>query len=314
MSYPIPPKFPLERLSVSVIKQFLQCERKYQYQFIDHLAPRKYQSALEFGTIGHKFLERFYKTTEFSINSFIEELKNKSDYSNFDADSMQKYVLDIFVLSGMIKAYIEYYKLDKNEWDILYVEEDFTLGHYDGEAGNPGFYGKPDLVVREKKTGRIYVIDHKFYSRISDSLLKKLPMDYQLHSYIKMVNIALEKSGSNDKVYGAIYNIIQKSGKRLKKNQTIEELAKEMYDDYTTNPQDFFHREYVIITDYNTKNFDKEIEISIDDMHDKHFSGRFRQNTNACDTYGECPFLELCLRGDDARFLYKVVPPYWEKK
>lgn len=307
--------FPLERLSISKVKEFLNCQRKYQYRHIDKLVPRMYQRALEFGTVGHKFLELFYtamsegKLLEFDINEAFDKISKTNQFDGFDAASSQQWNLDLFVIRGMIEAYVQHYRSDENLWEILSVEKDFLLGK-EGDYGGASFSktafrGKPDLIVRNKSDGKIWVVDHKFLAQISAGALKKLPMDYQIHAYIKMFNQQLEAQGSKERVAGAIYNIVKKSGKRLKKNQTPSELAREMFDDYTETPSDYFHREYVIVTEHNTKSFDAFIAQASLDMHDKHFTGRFSQNINACDTYGECPYIELCLRGKDAEFLYR---------
>lgn len=307
----------LTSFSVSRMREFLSCEKRYEYKYVMNLAPRTYARALEFGNMGHKFLELYYEhirqgnTPETYDFDGVEKLiRTERGEEDFDAFSKQAFETDMYALKGMIPSYINYYKEDTKKFEVLLTElmmKDDII--YEGIT----FKGKPDLVVAERSTGYVWVVDHKFLAQVTQGLIRKLPLDYQVHAYLKMMEVYLKTLNRPElKLRGVIYNIVKKSGKRVKKDQSISDYQQELFADYTEKPQEYFFREYVIVTPYQTRNFKDFVLQMAKDMNRKHALGGFKQNVYACDNYGECPYMELCLQGvDEAKHLFK---PNWEKK
>lgn len=296
-----------ESVSISQIREFLTCEQRYKYKYIDYLVPRIYMRALEFGSIGHKFLEEHYKAVQenrtLNIIETLDKIKEDRGYTDFDAFTLQKFETDLYMALGMFEAYTEYYAKDKDKWDILLAESMLSLPE---KISTRTFLGKPDLIVREKETGLVWVIDHKFLSQVSEGLIKKLPMDHQVHAYIQMTRHWLDTLGHSDwQIRGVIYNVIKKSQRRLKKDQTLAQYQKELHDCYVEEPDQFFTRQHVIVTDHHTRHFNTFMQQVVKDMETRENDGQYKRNIYACDNYGECPYLDLCLSGEMSKHLYK---------
>ena len=293
-------------ISVSKIREFVSCQKRFEYKYVQGLEARTYQRPLEFGSIGHKFLELWYKSlkdnTVYDAMAVAEQIKLARGFDGFDAYSLQQFETDVFTACGMIEAYIQHYKTDIENYEILLIEE---MVNYETEINGIRLRGVPDLILKEKKSNFVWVVDHKFLAQITEGMVKKLPLDYQVHAYLKMVKPWLEKNHPTLFLRGVIYNIVRKPSKRLKKDQTLSEYQKELFEDYLLRPSEFFYREMPIVTPQLMQNFDGFLDIITMDIKEKVASGKFLQNIFACDNYGQCAFLDLCLYGNASRHLYK---------
>lgn len=303
----------LVNFSASKIRQFLSCEKKYEYKYVDGLLPRTYQRALEFGSIGHKFLENWYTHLkdggEFNLKAISETIKTDRGLEDFDSFTTQAFETDLYTVHGMIAAYTKFYENDPKQWEILAVEQ---LIDYAQSFEGIHLRGIPDLVVKERNSDFVWIIDHKFLAQITQGLLKKLPLDIQVHMYLKMVKQYINKLYPELKIRGVIYNIVRKPGIRQKKDESLEAFQLRLFKDYSDRPEEFFFREYVIVTEHNIAMFEEFMTNIAIDMKRKHSTGKFIQNVFACDQYGECPYIELCLRGKEAAsYLFKQIerPP-----
>lgn len=293
-------------VSITQIREFLTCEQRYDYRYNQLLSPRIYQRALEFGSIGHKFLEEHYVALKegrsLSIVETLEKIKQDRIAQEMDAFTLQKFETDLFMAYGMFQAYTTYYKSDTEKWEILLAEDMLSLPE---KINGLTFRGKPDLIVREKNSGFIWVIDHKFMAQVSEGLIKKLPMDHQVHAYIQMTRHWLKEKGHDWPIRGVIYNVVKKSQRRLKAKQTLPEFQKELHDCYLETPDDYFLRQHVIVTDHHIRYFNTFMNQVTGDMARRQEDKQYKRNIYACDSYGECPFLDLCLNGEVSEHLYK---------
>lgn len=296
----------METFSATKIREFVTCQKRYQYRYVDGLAPRAYIRALEFGSIGHKFLEEYYKSlrdgTPYDTKAVAEQIKEARGLEGFDAYSMQTFETDVFTACGMIEAYINHYKSDNELYEVLLVEQ---MLQYSSKFNDRILRGVPDVILKERKSKFVWIVDHKFLTNITEGLVKKLPLDYQIQAYLKMGKEWLAKTHPDLILRGAIYNVVRKPSKKLKKNQTLTEYQHELFEDYSLRPEEFFYRELPIVTDKHIENFDTFLDIVTGDMIEKERTGKYLQNIFACDNYGLCPFIDLCLYGDSSRHLFK---------
>ena len=294
-------------VSISQIREFLTCEQRYDYRYNQMLSPRIYQRALEFGSIGHKFLEEHYvalkNKQELSITETLEKIKIDRVSQEMDAFTLQKFETDLFMAYGMFQAYTQFYKSDTDKWEIILAEDMLQLPE---KINGLTFRGKPDLIVRERNSGFVWVIDHKFMAQVSEGLIKKLPMDHQVHAYMQMTRHWLDSTDRKDwPIRGVIYNVVKKSQKRLKQKQTLPEFQQELHDTYLETPDEYFLRQHVIVTDHHIRYFNTFMNQVTKDMAVRQEDKQYKRNIYACDNYGECPFMDLCLNGETSVHLYK---------
>jgi hypothetical protein len=303
----------IERFSPTKLRTFVTCERKYKYQYIDRLAPLIYQRPLEFGSMGHTILEKYYihkqltddgKESSFSLTDILAEIREAREAIGFSGNTVQFFEQDMAALEGMLIAYVAKYNNFEKDYHILGVEQRIL-----SEQRYAGIQleGIIDALWTDEN-GKHWVVDHKFMSRINETWVRKMPLDYQTHTYIKLANEWLAAKGL-DPVRGILFNVIKKPTKRLKQKQSIREYMMEISSDYIERPGEFYHRVPVIVTTQHRADFEEFLNRVSADMLRAHELESFRQNVYQCDVMGVCPFLELCLHGKEALHYYKTRTP-----
>lgn len=166
----LPPNF---KFSFSSISAFSQCPMLFYLQYIQKV-PQIENSFAQYGSFCHSLLEAYSKNKipDFAL---AEEYEKNYDanvttaWPPFPKGMPQKYYEQ-----GL--QYFESFSGWGDNYEILSVEEKFQL-----DIGGYPFVGLADLVLRDKNTGDITVIDHK--SKSSSTMAKDLPT-YRRQLYI----------------------------------------------------------------------------------------------------------------------------------
>lgn len=154
---------PFRKISNSEATDALTCERLYFNAYIrggQGLAPKKLRGPLAIGGCGHEALEVYFRNRKDGVSHDESVNKSIQHLSNMIAD------LDncIYDMEAIIKARIclDRYFLhygDHSDWTILQVEK-----LYEMQIPNQPFSVpmRLDLLVHDKSTGKILLVDHKF--------------------------------------------------------------------------------------------------------------------------------------------------------
>ena len=182
-------------VSHSEVDQYLSCERKHYYAFGKQLQSQHMSDSLTRGTLGHEALEVYYKEIQQGTSPDESALAALDHFKEFIEKGY-----DLGLLADLQDLLLRYFAVAPS-WDetyeILYVEQEFRLNISD----NIEYPYKPDLIVQDRVTGRIYVLDHKFiYNFYTVDDMKISP---QLPKYIG----ALRSNGIN--VHSGLYNMLR---------------------------------------------------------------------------------------------------------
>jgi hypothetical protein len=155
-------------LDSSKISTYLECNRKYQLSYQEHLVTLESQPALDKGTIGHKFLEYYYNcrkdgasvgdSTQMAIVSTTDWLKTQEQFNYLPPE-------EIRFLFNRLTIYTAYYSGDN--FKILGTEVGFSKELFKTQDYIYIVEGKIDVVI-EDSDGKIAYKDHKFQSRKYD--------------------------------------------------------------------------------------------------------------------------------------------------
>lgn len=160
-------------VSVSQVKSWLMCPRKYQFQYVLGAEPAHRPVALAFGTAVHRALESFYERlrddgrkpsvdevqTAF-VDRWAVEVRDPLPLrydDGQDADGLKDMgvaLLDAFCRQGFVPD------------EVLAVEQPFAMELVDpqtGEVCDIPLVGAIDLVARHQ--GRVWLIEHKTAAR-----------------------------------------------------------------------------------------------------------------------------------------------------
>lgn len=144
----------MRRISNSEASAFLQCERKWYYQYALNLEPIKHSESLSRGVIGHECLAVYYEHL----------LVNPEDFATAEQKAQEnlfKYFQTEFeteMLSNLLKLLQRYFSVCRDYgWKILQVERLLSVPVNDDYE----YVMRLDLLVR-LRDGRVALVDHKF--------------------------------------------------------------------------------------------------------------------------------------------------------
>ena len=133
----------------------------------------------DYGTFCHKLLEQWAKR---EIPSFALAEEYEAQYETEVTHSFPPFPKGMpqkYFDAGL--AYFETFDGFGDEWEVIASEERFEIN-----IGGYPFVGVVDLVLRNKTTGELWVIDHK--SKSESSMKKELPVfRRQLYTYAAFV-------------------------------------------------------------------------------------------------------------------------------
>jgi hypothetical protein len=181
-------------VSHSEVDQYLSCERKHYYAFGKGLQSNHQSESLTRGTLGHEVLEVYYKSIQQGISPDDSAMNALDHFQVF----IGKYDLGLLAdLQNLLLRYFAVAPAWDETYEILHVEDEFRLDI----SEDIQYPYKPDLIVQDRLTSRIFVLDHKFiYNFYTVDDMKISP---QLPKYIG----ALRANGI--KVHGGLYNMLR---------------------------------------------------------------------------------------------------------
>ena len=188
-------------ISQSEVDAFLSCRRKHYYAHGEKIAPIQSSAALNRGTIGHDALDAYFTARK--------EGKSHNDCAQAGIDRLNSHFSteNIKVLTELTPILTYWFSNAAQEltghWEILEVEKEYRLEVPGGQVNGDTliFPFKIDLLIKDKHSGKKYIVDNKFIQDFySNDLISVLP---QLAKYVG----AMRMMGHN--VSGAFYNMIR---------------------------------------------------------------------------------------------------------
>lgn len=241
-------------VSYSELDTYRQCPLKHFLAYAQrYTKPPKPDSALAKGSLYHAVMEMHYKAIMKAQHKYpagripvdkesrlLDKITQKVDEYLRDEQTGEFYSDQHALISWMYEGYVEQYGIDR-QWKIMAVEHQIVTPLRD-EQGNRSRYhlkAKIDLLVMERATGKLWVIDHKSGANLPSQ------MDLEIDDQFGLYCWAMNQMGRP--VAGAIH-----SANRTTRNQAD-------YPDYTgkSRPQTLeqrMKRTYLARSDKELKN------------------------------------------------------------
>lgn len=200
------------------IMDLKRCPKKWYWKWRLGLTPKaKSFSALDLGTWVHDALAAWYSLPPKArtLQALLEAYR-AIVYAAIHGSDAPTYVIDnaheLAKLGlAMLRAYAEKYQGDR-AWDVIGAEIPLEI-EITGE--NHLTYGryrlKLDLAVRDRTTGKIWIIEHKTAKVIR---IEHLTIDGQARPYGALAELAMKRVGilaKGDRVAGILYNYLRKA-------------------------------------------------------------------------------------------------------
>lgn len=169
----------LERYSFSKLSSFYTCKLGYQLSYIEHLKGQSNSFAL-YGTFVHELMEKYAKgeIDLYDLPDVYEEKFEKEVNIPFP-DSPFCDLKSLYYKQGLnfLQKFLGY-----ENYEILGIEKEFTI-----QIDDWLFNGFIDLILRDKKTNELIILDYKSKAKFKNKLEKqKYARQLYLYSiYIK---------------------------------------------------------------------------------------------------------------------------------
>ena len=162
------------RISNSETSAYLQCERKWYYNYALNLEPVTTGKALSRGIIGHEVLAAYYSHLLNAPGDYENAKKAAwSCFAQFATDSQADVVM-LGELRQLISRYFDFSRGDG--WKILAVEQTYDIDVND----QFNYVMRLDLLA--EIDGKVVLVDHKFVYEHYDQ--NTLDMNVQMPKYI----------------------------------------------------------------------------------------------------------------------------------
>jgi hypothetical protein len=269
-------------LNQSRIQFFLNCKRKYMWQFEENLVIDRPQFPLKDGTACHAGLEALYggATPEEAVQHALDTYDRSFDgvpILGLEEKDLVREHRDL--VERLTRGYVEHYG---QEEDFVVIQPEVSGRVEVGDGTGVFLIFRTDGIISMRR--RLWLLETKTMARLGKTDLQKYEMDLQLTSYIYAV-----RKSMGQPIAGVLLNALVK----------------------TKEPR--YHRELFLRTDKALAEFEQQFvemareiawrRLRIAEGEDPKIV--FYQNTQECFRYGVCAYRPLCLEDDEGtRLLY----------
>lgn len=177
-------------VSYSELDAYRQCPLKHHLAYkLRYSKPAQEGGALSRGSLYHEVLELHYKILKVHGQNPRALKTARGEVSKLLSDPVTGKRTDQQELVWwMYQGYVEVYGADR-AWEILEIEKPFEVLMVEASDRHPQiqFKGKIDLLVRERRTGKLLVVDHKSGAELPTA--KVIELDDQFGLYLKVAQL-----------------------------------------------------------------------------------------------------------------------------
>lgn len=195
-----------ELYTSSRLRVLRACLRLHYYRYALGIYMPETDS-MRFGTVGHRALEAWYRAW---MDGYLEG-RLPAALAVIDA-ARELSAWDRIKLSVLVRAYDA--RWGGEGWEVLAVEVEFRYQLGDNIIG-----GKIDAIIRDRKDGRVYVVEHKTTgvdASLGSAYWEKLTIDTQVSIYIDGAGML------GYEVAGCIYDVLKRPGHEPKLATPLE--------------------------------------------------------------------------------------------
>lgn len=261
--------------SVSALKTFLECPKKYELAYVERLSPKVAPGAFWLGTAIHRILQVWYESlkpgrVDLEVEKILDEL-------SATLSSMPPGIAkNLGILRGVAATYPAW-ALRHDTFTVRGVE---VAGRFD--ELNYRLDGLVEMPDGHPNAG-LWVLEHKTHS---------LGRETRYHDTARFDLQPLVYSSAVPGIKGIIYNFIGKPAIRLRVGETDMEFSERLVAEYKETPDRFFTRAwYPVTAPREAASAEIRAGKALLDAAEK--SG-YPKNTMACNATFPCQFLKLC--------------------
>lgn len=233
------------------------CEKKWFFRYHAGLTTSATPAPLRYGSLWHECLAAWYRSQcKMSVaelmaavvapwREFREQWQREQAAHNdgiIDSEAEDEDAEMAVLIEGMLTGYLAEFATDADGWEVIAVEAQAArpLGFKDAIMLANGervertwlYGGALDLIVRERATGNVWLVEHKTTSQSDLSqYVHKLHWDPQIRGYAWIMLAPVRESDVREpmRLTGVIYNVARKKLPRepelLKNGKALSKAA-----------------------------------------------------------------------------------------
>lgn len=309
-----------EIIDYSALSTYIECPRKFLFNYMMHLSSLKKNLNLVFGSAWHYGLEKVYKeiktrdekklplltpqeATVISTKAFQalwQAEEAPEEWPNEDA---------IFPKSPghATNVYYEYWKEfleeDNKEWQVIGIEEPFFIDLSKIKSGLPSYIGRMDLILQNREKPQIIkIIDHKSAKMVTKITNTSYQTSFQTLGYVAAGGMFFNQLPSME------YNVALFQKSKIAFHRYLYNIRK-------AQVNDFFHE--LISHVERLLNDIKQLHIDITELTDRNDSlNCFARNRGiACTSYmSPCRYFDLCQIRNNPLDWFQTLPQGFARK
>ena len=309
----------LPLLTNSRLKAFRACPRYHRLRYLDRIVPSRDADEVRFGTLWHHAQEAWWLARAGAATLSGAQAHDVALASAIEALGKHAGESDAFELAEARALMLAYaIRWADQPYDVLLVESEFRAPLVNPATGAASrtwqLAGKLDVLVRDRRDGRPYLVEHKTTSQDASegsTYWRRLRMDGQISQYyVGAATLGFE-------VAGCIYDVVRRPGLRPLKATPPEKrkLTKDgrLYAtqrDRDEDASDYFLRVTEAIADSAGASFVRGVVVRLEDevrehladtwalgrlMREAEIAGCHVRNVDACERYRRlCEYLPIC--------------------
>tara|TARA_R100000388_G_C7227182_1_gene152434 strand:+ start:227 stop:1174 length:948 start_codon:yes stop_codon:yes gene_type:complete len=287
-----------EHFSASSISAYERCQKLYDYEYNQRYRPINISTSLKTGLMMHDAQEMYLRG--FNQLAVLDSITQEVRDNAWDKDPLL-----LPKLRSYIKGYYNRWEREDKEafgtkrYEVMEIEEDFRFNALGPGTDSPAFVGRVDGVLRDVIDDSILLMEHKNVSSKdwqdpTSISWQSLPMNNQVTIYAEYL-----KRKYDLPVY-LWYDVVITSpntkpkivDRKTKARESIEAFEERLTDSYLENGVDNYIRRKIPVLENSHKYRMMEIvEIAEEASRMIHP----KRNTQACKSFGGCPFFQSCL-------------------
>jgi hypothetical protein len=301
----------LELLTISRLSVARSCQRQHQIRYELGYRPVEIGGARKFGTLVHRALEAWWlalaagKAHDECLADAIAAVRAGGG-DPFEAAKAE----------AMIVAY--HHRWKDEPYDVLAVEQEFRAPLRNPSTGALSrtweLAGKIDVIVRDRNTGRVLIVEHKTSSEDitpGSGYWRRLRMDGQVSVYFVGADSVGMKADAclydvlgkpAQKPYKATPESVRKYTKEGKlhanqrdRDETPEEYGRRVYDAIAEEPGRYLARGEVVRLESEMEGALVDVWQQGQQLREARIAGRAPRNPGACVQWGrECDYFAIC--------------------
>lgn len=281
-------------VSYSELDTGRQCPHKHELAYVERWTqPKDETTAAGRGTMWHKILDSHYTALKLGGSSAEVKFAVEQRVADFRAAGKDPDVIDL--LMWMYDGYVEKWEYDE-DWQVLKVEYKTVvpLRYASGRMSKFDLKMIIDLVIRERSTGNVWIVDHKSHANLPKQ--RELDLDDQFGLY----TWGLQQLGH--KVFGCIYNTARTQRNKGDHSTKVEAWRRAKAAGEKPGPEpkpqaldDRYDRHLMYRTDIEVASLAQDALSTALNLYSK--SNRRERHPNSDTCKWKCDFTEACLLG-----------------